>query len=327
MSTTRLSATEERTLLTAAIAAPSVHNTQPWLFRVGADHIDLLADFSYHLEHQDPHGRALLISCGAALLNLRIAVEHLGHTAQVTLFPDPDEPDFLARVVVDGRHSRFGMSGELFGAIARRHTNRDPYEDRPVPAPVLAALVEAAHQEGAVLHTITDPRERRRLVGLINDADSEGDTASIAALVEEARKWTGVEEDRPDGVPVSALGPLPTNPDTPYRDLARGRALPGRHFAVFEKDPTLAVLTTAKDDREAWLTAGQALERVLLVATIEGLVSTYANQPLEKPSLRWLVRDPDEPIGFPQMIMRLGYAPPAPATPRRPLEDVVIYDR
>jgi nitroreductase len=325
MSSTRLSEAEVRTLLTAAIAAPSVHNTQPWRFRVGTDHIDLLADYTYHLPAQDPEGRALLISCGAALLNLRIAAEHLGHGAKVTLFPDADDPDCVARVAINGHHARFGMSGELFAAIDRRHTNREPYEDRPVPAQVLDALVEAAHQEGAVMHTVSDPHERRRLVELIHDADGEGDTASIAALVAEARKWTGVDEDRPDGVPASALGPLPVNPDTPHRDLARGRAVPGRHFAVFEKDPTLAVITTARDDRAAWLTAGQALERVLLVATIEGLVATFANQPLEKPSLRWLVREPDEPIGFPQMLLRLGYAPPAPATPRRPLEDVVIY--
>ena len=96
------------------------------------------------------------------------------------------------------------------------------------------------------------------------------------------------------------------------------------HIAVFENDPTLAVLTTPRDEPGSWVAAGQALQRVLLVATVEGLVATYANQALEAPGLRWLVRDPDQPIGFPQMLFRIGYAPAAPATPRRPVEDVII---
>jgi len=319
---TVLSPTDQRLLLTAAVAAPSVHNTQPWLFRVNGHRIDVVADRSRQLLAQDPDGRALLVSCGAALLNLRVAAEHLGFQPRVEVLPDPAEPDLVARVSVDGHHSRAGMTAELFAAIDQRRTNRMPYEDRPVPRPVLDALVEAARQEGAELHTVSHLHDRRRLVELIHDADE--DQESNPSRVAEAGQWTGVEPGRPDGVPRSALGPLPTSPDTPFRDLTLGRAVPGRHFAVFEKDPTLAVLTTRGDDPPAWLLAGQALQRVLLVATIEGLVSTFANQPLEAPSLRWLVRDPDAAIGYAQMIMRIGYAPPAPATPRRPLEDVVL---
>ena len=323
MTMATLSPIDERLLLNAAVAAPSVHNTQPWLFRVSDGRVDLLADRTRQLREQDPEGRALLVSCGAALLNLRVATEHVGYEPHVELLPDPDEPDLMARVAIDGHHTRAGMTAELFNAIEQRHTNRMPYEDRPVPRPVLDALVEAARQEGAELHVVTDPHDRARLVDLIHEADLTHETN--AARIDEAQRWTGVGEHRTDGVPAQALGPLPSTADTPFRDLTLGRSVPGRAFAVFEKDPTLAVLTTRGDDRLAWLVAGQALERVLLVATVEGLVSTFANQPLEMPSLRWLVRDPDAPIGYAQMIMRLGYAPPAPATPRRPLDEVVLH--
>jgi hypothetical protein len=185
---------------------------------------------------------------------------------------------------------------------------------------VLEALSEAASQEGAIFYPVTEAGERRRLVDLIHDADATTDPQVMA----EAKEWTGVDDSRPDGVPTDALGPIPQSPATPHRDLAPGRVISGRGFAVFENDPTLAVLTTDRDDREHWVAAGQALQRVLLVATVEGLVATYANQPLEAPALRWLVRDPDQPIGFPQMLFRIGYAPAAPATPRRPVEDVII---
>ena len=308
-----------RQLIGAAVAAPSIHNTQPWLFRIDADRIHLYADPSRQLAAQDPTGRALLMSCGAALLNLRLAAEHFGRTSTTTVLPS-DDPNHVATIDLHGEVTPSGMTDELFAAIPHRHTNRNPYEDRPVPPAVLEALSEAASQEGAVFYPITEPGERRRLVDLIHDADATTDPNVMA----ESKEWTGVAPTRADGVPAESLGPIPQSPATPHRDLAPGRLISGRGFAVFEHDPTLAVLTTNHDDEASWVTAGQALQRVLLVATVEGLVATYANQPLEAPQLRWLVRDPDQPIGFPQMLFRIGYAPAAPATPRRPVEDVIV---
>jgi nitroreductase len=318
---THLTPTLVRQLITAAVAAPSVHNTQPWLFRIDHDRVHLLADPSRQLTAQDPEGRALLMSCGAALLNLRLATEHYGHSGEVTVFPHDDEWH-VATVDLHGQARSSAMVDELFAAIPNRHTNRMPYEDRPVPPAVIEALGEAARQENASFYAVTESSERRRLVDLIHDADA----AQAPQVVAESRRWTGVEDSRPDGVPTGALGPIPKDPATPHRDLAPGRMISSRGFAVFEHDPTLAVLTTSQDNRAAWVAAGQALQRVLLAATVEGLVATFANQPLEAPQLRWLVRDPDQPIGFPQMLFRLGYAPSAPATPRRPIEDVILRD-
>jgi nitroreductase len=317
-----LAPSERESLLAAAIAAPSIHNTQPWLFALGPDTVDVYADPRRQLTAQDPQGRAMVISCGAAVLNLRVAAEHLGHAAQAAVMPDPTQPDWIAHVALDGVHPRAGMTGELHAAIAARHTNRGPYEDRPIPSPMLQALVEAAQLEGAELHLVSRADERERLVKLMHTADSE--SYGDQGLQSEAEQWIGVEAGRVDGIPTDALGPLPDDPHTPHRDLEHGRPHQARSVARFEEAPTLAVLTTPRDSRADWVTAGQALERVLLVATIEGLSATFANQPLEQPSLRWLVRDPDEPIGFPQMIMRLGYGQPVPPTPRRAVSDVVI---
>ena len=130
-----------RQLIAAAVAAPSVHNTQPWLFRIDDDIIHLYADASRQLQAQDPDGRALLMSCGAALLNLRLAAEHYGHTepgrrSSRTTTTRSTLPPSTCTV----RSSPTGMVDELFAAIPHRHTNRLPYEDRPVPPAVLDAL-------------------------------------------------------------------------------------------------------------------------------------------------------------------------------------------
>jgi nitroreductase len=315
-----LTSTVARDVVATASAAPSIHNTQPWLFVVASDHIDLYADETRRLPRHDPDGRALAISCGAALLNLRLAASHHGYDVDIQLLPDEMTPAFLARITFLGHSKASAMAEELYEAIPQRHTNRRPYEDRPVPPSICEAMSEAARQEGAKFYTVTEAGERRRLVDLIHDADA----GATFETVQEAKQWTGVDKSRLDGVPHASLGPIPRQADTPFRDLAPGREIPGRGFAVFEKDPTLAILATHGDDRGSWLGAGQALQRVLLVATVEGLVSTFANQPVEAPDLRWLVREPNQPIGFPQMLFRMGYAPPAPATPRRPVDDVIV---
>ena len=67
-----------RTALALAGRAPSVHNTQPWLWHLGPGSVHLVADDGRRLAATDPDGRDLLVSCGAALHHLRTAFAGLG---------------------------------------------------------------------------------------------------------------------------------------------------------------------------------------------------------------------------------------------------------
>src|SRR5689334_9625129 len=130
-------------LVHAATQAPSMHNTQPWRFRVlwDTETIELYADPDRMLPRSDPHGRAVHIACGAALFNLRVAAAEAGRQAATRLFPAPAEPLLLATVRLGGQHRRDETDRELYAAIAARHTNRGPYSGRAVPPGVLAELV------------------------------------------------------------------------------------------------------------------------------------------------------------------------------------------
>jgi nitroreductase len=83
--------------------APSVFNTQPWSWRVGSHTLDLLRDPARRLSVTDADSRQLTISCGAALHHARIALGAAGRRTAVTRFPDPEQPDLLARIEVGGR--------------------------------------------------------------------------------------------------------------------------------------------------------------------------------------------------------------------------------
>ncbi len=304
-------------ILHAATLAPSMHNTQPWRFRADQDTatIELYADPARMLAHSDPHGRAVHIGCGAALFNLRIAAAVAGRQPVVRLLPTPGEPLLLATIGLSGRHRPDEAERDLHAAIPARHTNRGPYSGRPVPPGVLAELVQAARLEGADL-SLPSHDETYRLLRLI--ADAEIDLLGDPGYRDELARWVGGERDK-DGIPGGATGPRDPRGSTPVRDFLPGHA-PG--YAWFEEAPQLAVLSTAASTRVDWLRAGQALQRVLLTATGRGIATCPLTQPLETADA-WQVRDPASGRGSPQLILRIGYGLPAPATPRRAVRDVL----
>lgn len=316
---TLIDADVERLLLEAATAAPSVHNSQPWRFTVTARRIELYADAARQLRFADASGRSLLISCGAALFNLRVAAGHLGFHPRVRLLPSGSDPTHVATMEVDHRHARPGRPlDELYNAVWNRRTNRFPFRNRQIPRSVVARLSEAVAQENGILRVYDDPSDVRRLVGLLHDAERE--EVADPALLEERSAWIGDDRDG-DGIPSPALGPRPADPRTPFRDLA-ARA-DGRETAQFESTPTVAVLSTVFDNPLDWVRSGQALERGLLVLTNAGLSASFMNQALEQQDLRWLARSSETGLGHTHMILRIGYGIPVPPTPRRPVSEML----
>lgn len=319
--------TPDTTSLTSWVAdatrAPSMHNAQPWRFDYAkADGLlSLRIDPDRRMPHTDPSARGLHIGCGAALFNLRVAAAHAGWEPQVRLLPDPMDPGALAVIAFVERRERDDIA-DLYPAIGRRHTSREPFSDEAVQEALLDGLRGAALSEGARLDLPGD-WQLQAVLDLVRDAEHEEELSPAAR--EEIARWTAVTDSaRHEGIPVHAMGPRPYDGRAPVRDFAGGRRVEGRGSAVFEQSPCLAVLGTREDTREDWLRAGQAMERVLLQATQDDLATSLNSQALEWPELRWALRDPVSATGFPQMVIRLGYGPEAPATPRRSVSDVLV---
>ncbi|WP_030546971.1 Acg family FMN-binding oxidoreductase [Streptomyces albus] len=213
---------------------------------------------------------------------------------------------------------------ELRPAIPLRHTSRFPFTARRVPEELKAALAGAARAEGAEL-AFPGIWHLRSVLSLVRDA--EGRSGADPGIRADIERWirTGADVSgrAGDGVPDYAFGPRPYGGAAPVRDFAGRDAPPDRERALFETSPQLALLGTAEDRPADWLRAGQAMERVLLLATREGLASSLTSQALEWPDLRWIVRDPQTSMGVVQMVIRLGYGPTGPRTPRRPVEEVL----
>lgn len=319
--TSRLNAAILEKLIAAAVAAPSLHNTQPWRYRLdpGTSTIEVRAATERTLRHTDPVGRALHVSVGAAVFNLRVAVAHFGWEPVVRLLPRPAEPDLLGSVRLAGplpgglRHGQ-----DLYDAVWRRHSSRLPFSGRAIPAGVLAELGEAAAAEGADL-VVPGVNETRRILQLT----AEGEWLTTADPARRAENRTWVRDGAPDGMPGAVLGPRDASGHLPVRDFAALRPAHVRPAAAFEPHPVIAVLSTRHDRRADWLRAGQALENVLLTGTTHRVRASLLHQALEWPDIRWALRDPRSGTGHVQMLIRLGYGPDGPASPRRPVPDVL----
>lgn len=308
-----------------AVLAPSSHNTQPWLFRVLQHQVELWADRTRGLPVADPLDRELTISCGAALFGLRIgfAVQSTGST--FTLLPDGPEGDRLATVRMGGRvDSRIAT---LAPAMLGRHTHRRAFEVRPVPQELLVELQRAAEVEGAALKPILEEDARFSLAELVGRADQV--QFEDPSFRRELAMWLNTNYSRrQEGIPGSAFGfnelmsiaaPLAIR----TFDLGDGQAAKDRDLVAHS--PLLAILETEGDSPHDWLRAGQALMRVLLTGALNGLQASYLNQPLEVDALRAQVKASFECSGQPQLILRMGYAPPGRITPRRPVDDAIEW--
>ncbi|WP_327714313.1 nitroreductase family protein [Streptomyces sp. NBC_00490] len=310
-------------LVTAATAAPSLHNAQPWRFRyLRADHaLELRADLGRAMPRTDPDHRALHLGCGAALFNLRVAAAHAGERAETSLLPDPADPLLLATVRLAGTDRPDRDLALLFPAVARRHTSRHPFQDETIPADIRDALCDAAEGEGARL-LFPEPWHVESLLDHVRDV--EGRDTLDPERFEDIRQWTRTgAEAAVDGIPQGAFGPRRRAGRAPVRDFAGRRTVPGRPAADFESAPQLALLGTTHDRPEDWMRAGQALERVLLLATHHGLATSLTSHSLERHDLRELARDPGSAMGFVQMVLRLGYGPSGSETPRRAVSQVL----
>ena len=105
-------------------------------------------------------------------------------------------------------------------------------------------------------------------------------------------------------------------------DLGNGVAAAQEQLA--RGSPLLVGLSTPMDNNEAWLAAGLALQRLLLVATKAGYSTSYLNQPIEVSELRTRLATELRTAGYPQLLLRVGRGSNVPHSPRRPMADVLL---
>jgi nitroreductase len=317
--TTLISQSEFLDAVAAAIRAPSLHNSQPWRFRLIDDRIEVLADADKSPPIADSGGWATRIACGAATYNLQLAFAVVGRPLRLRWLPTIHDGRLLASLEPAEPRPATPLQQRLFRAIQRRHSNRRPFWPDPVLPPVRKQLLDAAAEEQAWLELVVGRIPVAAVAEIAHAANRvlHRDEAYVAELA----AWSQRPDGAVDGIPGVA-GALPAEPQDllpqrPFGDLVR---VAGKDY---EEEPLVAVLGTLGDSPIDHLQAGYALQRVLLTITDAGLTSSMLSQPIEVPAAREQLRLALGRYGTPQMVLRIGYGEAGGSTPRRPVADVV----
>jgi len=315
----------------AAVWAPSVHNSQPWRFTAGGAEITLHADISRQLQVADPRGREMMISCGAALFTAKLALRSLGYVPETRVLPDPADPLLIARLRWRRQASPAVAEERLFDQITRRRTHRGGFEPVPPDRGLVEALRQDAAQHGTLLRVaITD--QARAVLAAITDMAERVEHLD-AAYVRELTAWAPPPgSTRLDGVSASSYPARPDlmSPYFPGRDFAAGRgwglqssaAISSTRFAGL-----VCLLTTPADVPAAWVSAGQALQRILLRSSTFGVAAALHSQPVEVGWLREAIRSQLGDGSYPQLLLRLGTVLQNAVSLRRPTESVLTKGR
>lgn len=316
-----------RFLVNYAILAPSSHNTQPWLFRIGEQSLGLIADRTRALPVVDPNDRALTISCGAALEHLLVAARRFGRDLTIEDPGNGADPDLLATVRLAGTITPRSEDMALFEAIPNRSTTRTKYEKRILPKKLLDACCKLASERGTELTIVEEESQRIEIADLVADGDriQFNDSRFRRELAAWVHSRRAASRDGMSGESFGMSDLLSPVGALIIRTFNIGSGVAaGDREKILDGSPVLAVFGTHGDGPRDWLAVGRALSRVLLKLTASGATAAFLNQPIEVERLRPRLADAIGRSTTPQLLMRFGYGEAVNRSVRRPVEDVLI---
>lgn len=308
-----------------AARAPSLHNTQPWQWVTDGTELRLYLARGRIVRSTDSTGREALISCGAMLDHVRVAMAAAGRHTTVERFPSPANPEHLATLTFSPLDYPADSVQLIADAIVLRRTDRLPFRAPADFGQVESILKRALASTKVRLDVLVD-EERPDLVeaSRVNEVARRFDPAYHADL-----DWWTAPFGLDSGIPHSALPSVPEAdrgsninrhfPAGPYGD---------RRAAITHDESTVLALSTPDDSPAAALECGEALSQVLLECTLAGLATCPVTHLTEEPSARRVLAELIGHAGVPQLLIRVGRVPAldqgAPVTPRRPLSDILL---
>jgi len=308
-------------LVRFAVLAPSSHNSQPWKFEVGENQIIIRPDASRSLPRSDANRRQLFISLGCAIENLVVAADYYGFVTRVN-YQNDGAIITLQRI----RQEPSQDKNHLILSIPKRHTNRNPYDNRMPDEQFLLWIKDLAVDEMRI-DCITDQNIKNKIADIVITAgiaamDSRGFRDELSHYVKSNITKANI------GMPGFGFGmPLPVSLLAPFMLRRFNMSKLSRkqdEKLLKEHTPMIVIISTKEDDMKAWMQAGQRYEHIALAAEKEGMNTAPMAAAIQiGESYQELQNTLNTPFR-PQVFFRLGYASQStPHSPRIVSEEII----
>lgn len=313
-------------MLEAAIKAPSGHNTQPWLFKLYEDRIEIVPNMKEVLPIVDKSNRELFISLGAATENLCIEASVLGYQTNV----DINESEKKITVHLN-KHSDIAID-PLNESIDQRQTNRKVYNNGIVPDSVIASFDNLPLHMNINRYIVS---KNDLLFNTLKSYVEKGNQIQMEdkAFKEELLNYMRFNKkevaNNPTGLSYKVMG-APGMPTIISKFIVKSYLKPGKQnkgdLKKIESSSHLVLFTTQNNALTEWINLGRNLQRFLLTTTQLGIANAYMNQPCEVDNLAVDIQKNIADIRgeYPTLLLRIGYADPAPYSPRKKVNDVIL---
>ncbi|MCV7220172.1 Acg family FMN-binding oxidoreductase [Mycolicibacterium elephantis] len=308
-----------------ACRAPSLHNSQPWRWVAEDGELQLFAEPSRRVRSTDESGRETLLSCGAVLDHLRVAMAAAGWATFVSRFPNPNNRLHLATIdfgpmdfVTEGHRRRAN-------AILLRRTDRLPFAPPPDWESFEPHLRNVVGSEAVRLDVIADDaRPKLAEASQLTETLRQYDSSYHAEL-----QWWTAGFETAEGIPQSSLA---SASEADRVDVARRFPVSqhrDRREGVERDQSKILALSTYDESHDSVLRCGERLSAVLLEATMAGMATCTLTHITEHPESRQMLTELIGRDVTPQVLVRVGLAPSIddlpPPTPRRPLDEVLEF--
>ena len=309
-----------------AIKAPSGHNTQPWLFKINDNSIEIHPNSEKALPVVDFDNRELFISLGCAAENLCVAASYKGYKTKVSISSD-------GIITVDLTKESSEKANPLFEQIAVRQTNRSVYDGKIISADTINILKTIPLENGINIHLYENGTSD---FDSISNFVVKGNNIQMQdkAFMDELKSWMRYNKKHQnktnDGLSYAVFG-APNLPLLIVKPIISGsinaKSQNKGDIRKIASSSHLVLFTTQSNSLDEWVNLGRTLERFLLKSTELNIIHAYLNQPNEIKDLSvQMSKALHISEEYPAVLIRIGYGERMPYSKRKDVNEVILKD-